>query len=349
MRISTDFSGGNACFEILNDGFVHVAPDLRDTMTDWFYWAFRVEAQPGQTVTFDFTPKKWVGPFGPAVSRDARHWEWLGTDNLSRFTYTFEDDKPVYFAHDMLYQAERFAELSEELALPVETLCETSQGTPVPCFRFGTGDRWIMLTARHHCCESTGSYVLEGILRELYPDGIPGYSFFVVPMVDYDGVRRGDQGKNRAPHDNNRDYLEEPVYPANRAIMNFCRTHDMAHVFDFHSPWHIGGRNDHVFFVEKTTFPHEAYIGFGEILQKSLRPGALKYDVHQNMPAETDWNTSAGMKGCLSEFEATLPGLELSFSLETTYFGTAYNKVSQSGLIELGRSFTDALKIYLAK
>ena len=348
MNISTAFSGGNAIFEILREDFVHIAPDLRDTNGNWFYWAFRVDHAAGKTVTFDFTPTAWVGPHGPAVSRDGLHWEWLMTSDMSRFSYTFPDDNPVYFAHDMLYQAERFDSLAEELKLPLQTLCVTAKGTPVPCFTFGQGDNHIVLTARHHCCESTGSYVLEGVLRELFPDPIPNCTFFVVPMVDYDGVKNGDQGKNRIPHDHNRDYLPEPIYPQNRAIMAYAREHHTTMLLDFHSPWHVGGANNHVFLVHNTATPEATFERFGKLLEESLRPNALRYSRKNDFPAETDWNQSSHMKGALNLFAKTLPHLNMAFSLETTYFGTAYNRVSQEKLVELGRSYADALRKYLA-
>lgn len=62
------------------------------------------------------------------------------------------------------------------------------------------------MTARHHACESTGNYVLEGVLEELIKSLPNNLSVMCVPFVDYDGVVNGDQGKNRFQHDHNRDY-----------------------------------------------------------------------------------------------------------------------------------------------
>ena len=42
--------------------------------------------------------------------------------------------------------------------------------------------------------------------------------FFIVPIVDIDGVEDGDQGKNRKPRDHNRDYAGESIYPQVKAI-----------------------------------------------------------------------------------------------------------------------------------
>jgi hypothetical protein len=35
----------------------------------------------------------------------------------------------------------------------------------------------------------------------------------IVPFMDKDGVEEGDQGKNRKPHDHNRDYIGESIHP----------------------------------------------------------------------------------------------------------------------------------------
>lgn len=48
--------------------------------------------------------------------------------------------------------------------------------------RFGDGNRSIILTARHHACESTGSYVLEGVLDDLIDNPIEGFKYYACPL-----------------------------------------------------------------------------------------------------------------------------------------------------------------------
>ncbi len=63
------------------------------------------------------------------------------------------------------------------------------------------------------------SWSLEGLMDEVLADTTDGrwlrehVEFLVVPFMDKDGVEDGDQGKNRRPHDHNRDYLGESIYP----------------------------------------------------------------------------------------------------------------------------------------
>ena len=72
--------------------------------------------------------------------------------------------------------------------------------------------RYLVLTARHHACESMASHVLEGILSGVLADDDcgrrwrEGWQVVAAPFMDKDGVEDGDQGKNRRPHDHNRDY-----------------------------------------------------------------------------------------------------------------------------------------------
>ena len=347
MKLTTAFPGGNLRAVYGLGDRIAVAPELRSTQTDWFYWAFGVEGAAGRTLTFDFSPKKWLGPFGPAVSRDLRHWEWLCSGTPASFTYTFPDDAPVYFAHDLLYPVSRIGELASELGLPAQTLCTSERGRAIPFFRFGEGARSIVLTARHHACESSGSYVLEGVLRELYAAPIPGYEVFCVPAVDYDGAADGDQGKNRFPHDHNRDYLPEPLYPGVRGVKDYLTSHRVAYAFDFHSPWHYGGENDYVNIVRREKIPAAHYERFAALFESSLVPGAMPFWAKDFIPPDTGWNSGDSTRIAFGGFAQSLPAIELAFTLETPYFGTADAPASQESLVLLGRSFARALRRYI--
>ncbi len=155
------------------------------------------------------------------------------------------------------------------------------QGSPVPYITLGEGSKSVILTARHHACESTGNYVLEGMLEELLRHPLPDTTVFCVPFVDYDGVIRGDQGKSREPHDHNRD-----------------------------SPFD---------------------------------GGFLAYHAKNDYPPDTDWNQYGPQFGC---YMSERPENELAFTLETTYFGTPDNKVSEDRMLALGRCFARAVSAY---
>ena len=78
MEITKDFPGGNIRLIRVDKDHVFLENEIRDTTEDWFYWAFRVKGAAGRTVTFDFSPKAWIGYFGAAVSHDLMKWAWGG-------------------------------------------------------------------------------------------------------------------------------------------------------------------------------------------------------------------------------------------------------------------------------
>ena len=346
MKIHSHFTGGNIVVDRMENDTVYLERDLRDTEGDWFYWAFCVEGAAGRTLTFTFPSKHRVGRFGAAVSHDLADWHWSESGSGNTFTYTFaEGENKVYFAHNMLYLPARFDTFCTRMGLAQEVFCRSVKGRDLPAVRFGTGDKRILLTARHHACEATGSYVLEGVTETLI-DLLPAaYSVLIVPFVDYDGVVDGDQGKNRRPHDHNRDYIDDTLYPEVRAIRSLVENYGCHFCTDFHSPGHLGKQNDTIFVVRNMTEKLDRFERFSDLLAAEITPNAMDYKKENDYPPCTSWNqpspNCAYMMNCR-------PDCDLSFSLESAYFGTPENKISQERLIALGHCFAKAMKAYLA-
>ena len=214
----------------------------------------------------------------------------------------------------------------------------------MPCIRFGEGDVSVILAARHHACESTGNYVLEGVLDELRCADSDALRVLCVPFVDYDGVVDGDQGKSRYPHDHNRDYTNIPIYPEVAAIQRYAAAHGCHYGFDFHSPWHKGGEFDNIYVVRNHADKVDRFDRFSAIFEREITPRALKYFGINDLPFLTGWNQPS------ANFAYTMnrrPECELAFSLESAYFGKENNKVTECGLIELGRCFARAVLKYI--
>ena len=345
LHIHSQFTGGNIRVKEICDDTVVLENDLRDTTRDWFYWAFCVEGAAGRTLTFQMQPTR-LGYWGPAVSHDLAEWHWLDACEGDSFVYHFgAGEDRVYFAHDMLYHPARFTAFCEEHGLKIDTLCQSRKGRSIPCLRLGEGERSIIFTARHHACESTGSYVLEGILEELTATPLENTRILAVPFVDYDGVIDGDQGKDRAPHDHNRDHIDHPIYPEIRAIRAYAQEHGVHFAFDLHSPYHKGGTNDHIFIVRNMPEKLPRFDAFSEILQGEITPDAMSYAKENDFPPCTRWNQPGPTFGYTTN---SRPECHLAFTLESTYFGTPDNKVSRSRLIALGRCFARAVRKYVA-
>ncbi len=361
MEISKDFVGGNISVESIenisdNDVCVHLKNEIRDTVGDWFYWAFKVVGANGKTVKFIFDEPDRVGYFGAAVSLDFKNWNWVDNADGESFTYTFgESETEVYFAHHMLYHPNRFEKLADKLGLEIKTLCKSRKGRDIPFVEFGKGDKSIVLTSRHHACESTGSYVLEGVLEELVNDMtiLDEYKIFCVPFVDYDGVVDGDQGKNRFSGDHNRGYFNESMYESVNSIKRFFNKNSVCFAFDFHSPWHKTGMNDTVFIVHKTIDKDrvERLETFGTIFEKCVEnnKNSFKYYTNNDIEYGLEWNKISDTPVSFSAFSWLQKEMDLTFTLETAYFGSSdgANKVSDVGLVELGKSFAKALNKYI--
>ncbi len=345
MIIHKDFLGGNIKVLEQNGNVFKLDNELRDTPRDWFYWAFCVEDAEGETVRFEFPPIR-LGYYGPAVSHDLENWEWLGRCEENSFTYAFkENEGKVYFAHSMLYHPDRFYRLAKELNLEIKELCKTKKGRSVPFVTFGEGERTVLLMARHHACESTGNYVLEGVLKELTKNPLPDVKFIVVPFVDFDGVIEGDQGKVRIPHDHNQDYIKggESIHPEVKAIREIADK-GILYAFDFHSPWHFGDESDTVFMCLKREYQMPEYNRFAEILEKYVDETTLKYKKENNMPPDYLWNTSKADTSCC--YMNDVGKAKMSFSFETTYFGTKDNIFDGEKAVNLGKAFAKALNEY---
>lgn len=352
MKIHASFTGGNIRVLKTEGADIYVQNEIRDTMEDWFYWAFCVEGAQGQTLTFHFD-KKWLGYYGPAISHDLYNWKWQNKEAApgasNTFTYAFaEDESCVYFAHNMLYHPAHFDAFCKELGLEQLTLCKSESGRDVPYLRVGTGSQTILLTARHHACEATGTYVLEGVVRELIRNPIPDTELVVVPFVDYDGVVDGDQGKARAPFDHNRDYRfdEEAIYATVRAIQEIAAEKPLRYAFDFHSPWHLGKTNDGVFIPQKYS-GIKPLSRFACLLEQINTPESLPYAVRNSIAPGVDWNTSTNGQGrTFGAYMQNKACAEMAFTLETPYFTCSGTPFEAARARELGRCFALALHAY---
>lgn len=345
MIIHQNFVGGNIKVTKQTETDVYLENEMRDSQGDWFYWAFCVEGAQGKTITFHFQTDR-LGYFGPAISHDLKVWKWLGESGENEFTYTFGDgEDKVYFAHSMLYHPDRFLRFAKDNGLTVHELCKSNKGRRIPCVKYGCGERSIILTARHHACESTGNYVLEGVLSELLKSPIPDTKIFCVPFVDYDGVVDGDQGKNRFPHDHNRDYSEEEsIYAETKSIKEYAAKNGVQYAFDFHSPWHISKENDKAFIVQNSFEKLNRLNEFGKLFEESITDSSFGYFHADDYPFETGWNKGGAQ---FASYMTKRAENEFAFSLETAYFGTKENIATQENLLELGRCFACALRKYI--
>ena len=384
FQIDADFPGGNIIVVNINDDTIQLRHDLRDTEDQWFYWSFRIKGAAGRTLHFEFTNGGVIGSRGPAVSTDkGLTWRWIGDLGFSatKFQYTFgSDDHEVYFGQGMNYTEKdlrRFLDKYQDHPdLTVETLCTSRKGRNVELLRIQNKNKApdfkIFLSSRHHCGEMMANYALEGIIETILSETEEGRllrdhgDFFIVPFTDKDGVEDGDQGKNRRPHDHNRDYNLR-IYPEIRAITEQVPAwSDGIPLFflDMHCPWLRGGSdpndpgkgtNEYPYFVCSNPATDSLNVGeklhlFSAILE-TVRKGPIPYQASYNLPYGVAWNTASNVKtsDLLSSagWGATLPNAIFSSSIEIPFANACGVVVDAKSARELGHDLACAIRMYL--
>jgi len=263
ISVRSDYPGGNIKIEKIDEaaGVVELKPDYRDTPW-YFHWDFTISGAAGRKLKFRFASKKEVlSSLGPAISRDGgKTWRWLNNDGrrhepFNAFDYTFAaDENETRFAVSIPYTQADWDKAAERWrgkdGVEFGVLCKSQSGKRdtellrIPCRRPG-GAKWLFAyTARHHACETTASYVMEGAIDEIL-SGSPEAEWLrdnadcvFIPFMDKDGVEDGDQGKNRRPHDHNRDYVQG-IYTSVKAFKELIvkESQERKIVFtDLHSP-----------------------------------------------------------------------------------------------------------------
>ena len=371
LVVDASFPGGNIIVEGYDGDVVLLRQDLRDTEGDWFYWCFRVTGAAGRALWFRFTGSNVIGVRGAAVSDDGGgSWRWLGAEAVSgsSFRYSFAPDiRDVRFCFTIPYMETNLRAFLDRFqgnpSLSVETLCQTQKGRAVEMLRVGrldgsAGTR-VLLTCRHHCCESMASYVLEGIMDAALGDSSEGRwlmehaEILVVPFMDKDGVEDGDQGKNRRPHDHNRDYGGESLYPSVRALRELAPrwSHGRLHfALDLHCPHICGEGNEHIYFVgDRDPENWRRVETFSGILEE-IQAGPIPFKVADNLPYGEAWNVEANYRSgkSFSQWASEIHGIRFASTVEVPYANASGAAVTPETARAFGRDLARAMARFLA-
>ena len=379
LVVDNRLPAGNIVVEKIDGDTVHVMRELRDTKPDWFYWAFRVKGAKGRTLTFTFDPRAcWGGPVGvrgPAVTTDGgKAWSYPcdGKSTKNTFSYAFDTDDEVRFYETWQYLppdweaflAQHASDRGKKFVTGV--LCRSRKGRDVPNARFGCLDGRpkfrIFMSSRHHCSEATATPVLEGVAAAFLADDDLGrwlcanVELMLVPFTDYDGVVDGDQGKNRLPHDHNRDYTEF-IYPETRAIRDWITAHADGRLdvfIDVHCPWIRNGApgdtNEFLYtpWKDPKMVPDAAAEErYSELLEK-LQCGSMRYRKANDVRFGQAWNTAKNYSQGLSAVQwacKNVKGLRIARSYEVPFANASGAVVTPTTCRDLGR---DTAKVFRA-
>ena len=346
MEITKNFSGGNINVLAIDGDNIFIEREVREG-TGYFYWAFCVTGAAGRTLRFRFPGHTRVGRFGAAVSHDLKSWQWGGNkeiiDGGDSFTYTFSSDEScVFFAHDMVYSEAMLRDFADKNGIVIESFTKSNKDRSVPCFSIGDGERLVIVTSRHHACESTGTYVLEGFATECLKKHPHRIKFLFIPFVDYDGVTEGHHGKGRAPYDHNRDYGDAPIYRETARIRELVDGGNVLINFDFHSPHHDSGINDYPYLMKFSPDENEIYSTIsGTLRELTLNDEAsMTYTGLQDLPYGDQWNSPSTPN--VKNYVLKRSLLNASITMETPYFGLDDNMFTQEKAINMGRHLYNA-------
>jgi hypothetical protein len=356
VDIDSSFPGGNIILHEIWGDDVYLEQDLRDTPVDWFYWSFRVRGAPARTLRFHFQGSDAVGPLGPAVSTDeGRTWQWAGgaRDATTTFTYRFVGEPgEVRFSTGIGYVGSNLADFVAKRPsldrLHSETLCTSRHGRPVELLRIGDPERprsRLVLTCRHHACEASASYVLEGVLTGMLD--AQHVETLAVPFMDKDGVEEGDQGKFRRPHDHWWDYEDGLLYPEVAAVRTLLESFDDGtplHFVDLHCPWLYGGRHETIHFVANAAEESWSAIqGVTSHLERS-QSGPLPFAMADNLAFGVDWNVDRGSPLTSHNWVQTLASTRLATVIEFPYALVHGVAVDAAGARHFGADLAAALR-----
>ena len=246
--------------------------------------------------------------------------------------------------------------------LEVAELCKTRKGRSAELLHVGRLDgrcqHRILLACRHHCCEMMASYGLEGILETILTDPNTGAWFrenveaLVVPFVDKDGVEDGDQGKNRAPRDHNRDYDGISIHPTTAALRKLVPEWSAGRLrlaLDMHCPHIRGDYNEDIYFPGgPDPLNWHQVMHFSRLIERVER-GSLVFAAEHNLPFGKAWNVPANSTQGLSfgGWAQELPGIKMATTIEIPYANASGLEVNQQSARAFGYDLAAAIREYL--
>jgi hypothetical protein len=278
LRVSTDFEGGSARVEAIDQKarVIRMMPG-GDGKRGWpCWWYVRVDgAERDEKVTVDLgpsdvpardngretgkpLPSHWAMPKKAAISSDGREWAHSqpGRKQGGRIAYeVIGTGGPLWVAWGPPFTPGHTEALISNAQSRLKSaegfeLARTREDRPVRALRIGgaagSSKRAVWVQARQHAWESGASWVARGFTEWLTSDDSDALwmrdnaEVVVVPIMDVDNVATGNGGKEEVPHDHNRDWTNEPVFPevaaAQKKLREWSNAGRLGAFVDLHNP-----------------------------------------------------------------------------------------------------------------
>jgi len=364
VEFRTCFAGGNGIVQSLPDGRFLIEAEQRGGKIDWFYWCvefFNIETSSLRIVV---KRPEHLSSLGPAFQVNGGEWSWLGVTSPDQAEFEIKIETgvdTVKLASVIPYTSANLRAwlngyLEREDTVQEEELCSSSEGRAVPLLRVrargDTAPIRVLATCRHHACEASANWVLEGMLDYSIRQQSHGVALDCVPFVDLDGVENGDQGKGRNPHDHNRDYGHDGIYAETKAIQQWLSDSDCYDaVIDLHSPWIRESHNEcaHIVLPEPGVLA-DRINRFSELLEGKSRGDVIAFRHSDNLLFGERWNKVIPKEG------STFIGYvrqndisELALTMEIPYSVNHGVKLQIPDYRKLGYNVMECVFIFLKK
>lgn len=369
IQISSDFPGGNIIVNKISGDTVWLEPDLSFTEGPWFYWFFKVTGISDRRIRFQFEHDNVFAKYGPAYSiNNDDNWKWYGENRVKNnsFSYTFSPQDTiasfgVAFPYTDRNLKDFVAVLNYNERLRIDTLCISPEKRAIEKIIISAERKIpkykVLLTARHHACETMANYVLEGIIESILHENNLEFlrenvEFLIIPFMDKDGVENGEQGKNRIPRDHNRDYEGQSQHKSTAALRELVPTWNdgkLSIALDLHCPWITGDNNEAIYIVgNPDPMMEENQIIFSQLLE-NYSTGEIKSYHRDFISFGTAWNIAANYSKGMSfgKWAGTQQGIELAGTIEFPYANVSGTMVSKDGARVFGKSVAYSIQEFL--
>ena len=261
VKISADFDKGSiGNLTEAGPNFFSGTPEhwlKRDSIGDQYYWFyFKAEQVKNKRVTFEL--KNLIGVYRetphivytdytqPVYSYDQENWKRITDVKYDSASYTFQftelfKEEPVWIAYAHPYPVSRIDNLLEGVKSSeyanINELAKTKEGRDISLVHItdrkvpDDEKKTILILALQHAGEDAGGFMVEGLIQFLLSEDEDAasarqrFNYFIVPMMNPDGIFNGTSRYNMEMEDLNNIWLnDEKQQPEVTGVKNWAES-----------------------------------------------------------------------------------------------------------------------------
>lgn len=232
MEFCADFDSGNlSSYEVVNGIYeLRIRKDCEDSKAStWFF--FRVSAHEARRTKFRIVNLNRQGSLyrnGYRVIANGQRWPVQYRDKGDHgelaWDWHFGRGEKVEFSFCHPYSYERIMQVPESPYLQRDLLCYSAENRRIDLLTVGDGPRRVLVSSRVHPGETPSSFMFDGLLDHILQDEElrRHYTFRLIPVLNPDGVARGNYRHDARGVNLNRVCDDPAEYPAQKALMELA-------------------------------------------------------------------------------------------------------------------------------